>query len=94
MNRRLLLLVILISMLGATVTMACYVPPPPPPCSADCSPGFWKNHTEIWEDWAVDEGYDFDELLAGLQGGKDTQDSRKAISNMLNAEFPDAPCDD
>ena len=23
-------------------------PPPPPPSLNDCSPGFWKNHTELW----------------------------------------------
>lgn len=23
-------------------------PPPPPPKLNDCSPGFWKNHTEYW----------------------------------------------
>jgi hypothetical protein len=22
--------------------------PPPPPALNDCSPGFWKNHPEIW----------------------------------------------
>ena len=23
-------------------------PPPPPPVELDCSPGFYKNHTELW----------------------------------------------
>ena len=23
-------------------------PPPPPPEINDCSPGFWKNHQELW----------------------------------------------
>lgn len=23
-------------------------PPPPPPSLNECSPGFWKNHTEYW----------------------------------------------
>jgi hypothetical protein len=29
---------------------ACGTPPPPPPTTADCSPGFYKNHPETWCD--------------------------------------------
>ena len=70
-------------------------PPPPPPCEADCSPGFWKNYTELWYDdpqWAEPEW-----MLAALEAkGNDEvyRPFRFVVADMLNAAYPDAPCDD
>jgi len=50
-----------------------------------------EKHTGIWKDYAGD---DFDAMLAGLQGGKDTRLSRGLITTELNAVFPEAPCGD
>src|SRR5262249_1584032 len=32
-------------------------PPPPPPPPNPCSPGYWKNHTELWVGTAACDGY-------------------------------------
>ena len=70
-------------------------PPCPPPDGAICSPGFWKNHTELWfEDpqW-TDPGWMLDVLRArGNQ--RDLFQYRFEVSDWLNAAYPDAPCDD
>ena len=69
--------------------------PTPKPPEADCSPGFWKNHTELWYDdpqWA-DPAW----MLAALEAkGNDKvhRPYRFVVADMLNAEYPDAPCDD
>jgi hypothetical protein len=66
-------------------------------CHADCSPGFWKNHTELWDEepWGPDDMYnDTMTYLDALQGGKDTRFSRFEVSGWLNARYPDAPCQD
>jgi len=66
-------------------------PPPPPPCEADCSPGFWKNHTEIW---MGDFAADYDWMIAGLtaKGWEDNFADRWVATDMLNAAYPDANC--
>jgi hypothetical protein len=92
MTRKWALIVTLFAIVAGILTMACEPPPPPP---ADCSPGFWKNHTEHWI------GYDPGDLYYGgpmtlldaLQGGKDTRYSRFEVAGWLNVSNPDAPCD-
>ena len=80
------------------VSFACEPPcppPEPPPCKADCSPGFWKNHKGLWygdPQWA-----DPDWMLAALKAkGNDEvyRPYRFVVADMLNAAYPDAPCDD
>ena len=60
-------------------------------CDADCSPGFWKNHTEIWESWAGD---DYGWMIAGLRakGWEDNRGDRWIATDILNEAFPDANC--
>jgi len=77
-----IVLVLSTLMLSVNVAYAC----------ADCSPGFWKNHTEIWYE-------DFDAataaaMLAGLQGGYATRESRFEITAQLNEIYWWANCDD
>jgi hypothetical protein len=75
------------------VSFACDPPPPCPP-PADCSPGFWKNHTELWFG-------DYDPVVAQsmldalrAKGNSDLRPLRQPTADMLNAAYPDAPCDD
>jgi hypothetical protein len=91
MSKKICLLVLVV-ILASLISMACVPPPPPPPPPdpATCSPGFWKNHTQIW---AASYPDDFDQMLADLQGGKDTRITRFLVAAELNAAFPDAPCD-
>lgn len=71
--------------LSTTVAYAC--------TPADCSPGYWKNHTEIW--YGDFEPAVAAQMLAGLQGGYDTRESRFEIAAQLNTEYWDvAACDD
>jgi hypothetical protein len=62
-------------------------------CAADCSPGFWKNHTELWMD---DFAADYDWMIAGLtaKGWQDNFGDRWVATDMLNDYYPDAPCHD
>lgn len=81
------LLIILVIIMLATPTIAFASPPP----SADCSPGYWKNHTFWMADYSPEEAA---AMLAGLQGGHDTRISRFEITNLLNSAYPEAACDD
>jgi len=69
-------------------------PTPPPTPTADCSPGFWKNHTELWVDLPNLNPELFLVKLAMLQGGKDTRISRFLIAAWLNSQFPAGICED
>jgi hypothetical protein len=93
MNKRLRLLLALLIIISALVTMAPGTPPPEP---ADCSPGFWKNHTEIWDDALYPNPGDYYgggmTYLDALQGGKDTKVSRFDVSDLLNSQYPDTNC--
>lgn len=87
-------LLIVIALVVALATLAPIIPPPPPPEPADCSPGFWKNHTEYWVGYDPGDQYNAEmTLLDALQGGKDTRVSRFVVADWLNATNPDAPCD-
>ena len=58
-------------------------PPPPPPVLNDCSPGFWKNHTELWVGMAC-TGVVCDDLLADLKF-KGPGAVRHEAASLLNA---------
>jgi hypothetical protein len=99
MNKKLLVIpviVLVLTMVLAVTGFACDSCDcgcgdcPPPPCEADCSPGFWKNHTEIWEGET-----DFANMLAILQakGNDPLFQYRFDVADYLNAEYPDADCD-
>lgn len=97
--KKVLIIVCIIMLLTPTIALA-YIPPGPGP--ATCSPGFWKNHTEIWPaPYTVDTPYvnpDDPYIPSGktfiyaLQGGYDTKVSRFVVAGILNAAFPAAPC--
>lgn len=60
-------------------------PPPPPPPQNACSPGFWKNHTELWVGLACTGGM-CDAWLADLQArGPGSSVVRGEVTNYLNA---------
>jgi hypothetical protein len=73
------------------------IPPPPPPPTYDCSPGYWKNHTENWG-----PNYDPNDLYYGgpmtlldaLQGGKHTKVSRFEVAGWLNSDKYSIKCKD
>jgi hypothetical protein len=60
-------------------------PPPPPPELNDCSPGFWKNHQELWVGIAC-TGTICDGILADLKSrGKGSGELRHAAADDLNS---------
>jgi hypothetical protein len=103
-GKKFTILMVLLAFVVPMLTMAfdCPPPPPPPDCEHDnscepheeysaCSPGYWKNHTEVWEDYA---GVNFSSMLAGLQGGKSTIQSRIDITDELNSAGLGVYCGD
>jgi hypothetical protein len=59
--------------------------PSEPPTLNGCSPGFWKNHTELWVGLAC-TGADCDDLLADLKArGPGSEAIRSAAQSYLNA---------
>lgn len=60
-------------------------PPPPPPTLNNCSPGFWKTHTEIW--FGTDAcGASCDLVLAELVSrGPGSDERRHNAAATLNA---------
>jgi len=49
--RKILITTVAMAAIGAAGTAFAWPgeePPPEPPKLNDCSPGFWKNHTEFW----------------------------------------------
>jgi hypothetical protein len=77
------------------VSFACEPPPPEPPCGcdcgckADCSPGYWKNHT-FW----MAAYPDADDMLAALKakGWEENFAERWVVTDILNTAYPDANC--
>jgi len=60
-------------------------PPPPPPPTNDCSPGFWKNHTDLWFGYACTSGT-CDTWLAELEAkGPGSSVYRHTRAGYLNA---------
>ena len=85
MKKKILLMIVAVMILGAVLTMACDIP--------DCSPGFWKNHTELWVEMDLpweDSGMTW---LEALQGGKDTRFTRHLVAAELNGLYPLTVCD-
>jgi hypothetical protein len=75
----------------------CPPPPPPPPCEpTDCSPGFWKNHTEVWFGEGCGGLIDDAELLLMLNArGPGSRDVREEAQSYLNnCGFSPSPCED
>ena len=92
MNKRLIMILIFISISALLFTMAPDTPTTPP---ADCSPGYWKNHTDNWG--GVDPNFPYNNemtLLEALQGGKDTKVSRFIVAGFLNSYSPSIKCKD
>lgn len=80
--------------LAVTAFAGCCDPDPCCGCEADCSPGFWKNHTELWYDdpqWADPEFM----LMALKAKGNDEvyRPYRFEVADWLNEAYPNAPCD-
>lgn len=89
--KKVLIIICLLMLLTPTIALA-NIPGP-----ADCSPGFWKNHTEIWAptfDPDAQWGTSGFTRLEALQGGHDTRVVRFQVTDFLNAAFPEAACDD
>ena len=73
-------------------------PPPPPHEGVDCSPGYWKNHTEVWFDiCCVDAGLPgigCDLILINLRArGPGSNILRSGAAEILNNCFPESPCE-
>jgi hypothetical protein len=84
---------ILLGTVGLVVAAAAFAwpgeppppPPPPPPELNDCSPGFWKNHTEMWVGIAC-TGSICDGLLADLTSkGPGSGELRHNAASDLNS---------
>ena len=59
--------------------------PPPPPELNDCSPGFWKNHTELWVGIAC-TGSICEGMLADLTSrGPGSGELRHNVASDLNS---------
>ncbi|NIV39727.1 MAG: hypothetical protein GWN58_63075, partial [Anaerolineae bacterium] len=78
-------LVLVLVLVLQVVSFAIIPPPPPPEEPADCSPGFWKNHTELW--WADYPNPDYptwqpEWMLAALQakGNSDLRPFRVVVA--------------
>ena len=66
--------------------VVCEQPP------TDCSPGYWKNHTEVWFGVLCDDSGDpsqCDDLLAAMQarGGGETAQGRHAAAAYLDEQW-------
>lgn len=61
-------------------------PPPPPPPTIGCSPGYWKNHQEVWFD--ANDPVDVAMLEDLLSRGHGSGLLRFNAAVALNGEFP------
>ena len=78
MYRALLVAVLSLILVAFAVPDAfAHLPPPPKDVTADCSPGFYKNHTDTWDDGICCTG---DALTSGT--------ACNVIFNQLNAQGP------
>ena len=82
-------------LLGASAASAGGKKDPPPKKEVVCSPGYWKNHTEVWIPMCCDdEQCDllFDNLSAKGPSGRSL---REAAQAFLTSCFPEEqPCVD
>lgn len=61
-------------------------PPPPPPEINDCSPGFWKNHTEYWATQYCADSACVNFILGELTSkGPGSGDRRQNAADALNS---------
>lgn len=101
---RIALAVVLSLTFVAAVAFAQKPPPPPKKDTADCSPGYYKNHPNTWDDGICSEG---DALTSGTQSNLiylflcaecgATKEQRDAAKDFLDACFVTAeasPCQD
>lgn len=85
-------------------TEFCKEPPPPPKADADCSPGYYKNHVDTWDDGIC---FDGDARVAGTESNViyrmlcaecgATRPQRVAAKALLDFCFETAersPCED
>ena len=91
----LVLVLVLVLQLAASAVTPPPPPPPtkPPPAVADCSPGFWKNHTELWYD---DPQWDDPALMLEAlraKGNSPLRPLRAIVAEELNEAYPDTVCD-
>lgn len=69
----------------------------PPPVTADCSPGYYKNHPETWCDGCFGgEGCDFllGQLAAGGPGSAAVREAAKALIDACFVTAEASPCTD
>jgi hypothetical protein len=72
-------------------------PPPPPPVTADCSPGFYKNHPETWCDACfagVGCAQIVEELSSKGAGSAAIRDAAKASIDACFGTAAASPCVD
>ena len=97
MKRNLIIALTIIAFAAMLFAMACE-PPPPPPQDWGCSPGFWKNHTEVeyWGDISPDALYityfestpvDGLTLLEALRLRGNYADIRYSVADLLNTTY-------
>ena len=70
---------------------------PPPKGGEECSPGYYKNHTEEWFGVCCDDQTSqCDDILADLTAkGRSSGVTRAGAAAFLNGCFaPDLPCND
>jgi hypothetical protein len=69
-----------------------------PPGATDCSPGYYKSHTEVWFGSCCDDSgsnSQCDNLLADLKARGPTGELRRSFAKrLLDACFAEPPCDD
>jgi hypothetical protein len=82
-------LVLVLVLVLQLVSFAC--DPPDPPDGATCSPGFWKNHKELWPDVGVCPDLLMDMLKAR---GPGSEALRIEAASLLNAASPVDYCAD
>lgn len=74
----------------------CTTEPEPEPCY--CSPGYWKNHTEVWteQDIGTPYGYSDGDLLCMLMPQcSHSRAAREEAAGILNNAFSDqCPCEE
>ena len=85
--------------MGASVSLADkHKNPPkdPPPKGSECSPGYFKNHTNVWFGTCCDDSTaQCDDLLVALRARGSTGAAlRGTAQDELNACFETSPCDD
>ena len=85
---RVIVLVLTLCLLVSSVAVLSFAQKPPPPKGTGCSPGFYKNHLEIWVGICCDTSMtpSCAELLTALTcKGSDASCGRSAAAAVLDA---------